>query len=143
MNHKLSFVVPVVLSAAFLAACGQQKTPEAAAMPAAESKSESPEMAPAESPMPQGMQMGEKSEGQAHNAKGKITAVDAAAGSVTIAHDAVASAGWPAMTMTFKLADPKSAATLHANDNVQFAFTLDEKGEATVTTISAAAADGM
>ena len=134
MNHKFSSFIPVAVSTVWLVACGQQKPAEEGAAPAA---------ATVESPMPQDMPMGEQAESQAHNAMGNVTAVDAAAGTVTIAHEAVASAGWPAMTMTFKLADPKQAAELHANDHVKFTFKLSEKGEATVTTIAPAKADGM
>lgn len=134
MKHSYARYIPMTVLAALLAACGQK---ESDSKPMTEEGSSSP-AAPADS-MP-GMSMSKDAapQGQPHNAMGVITAVDAAAGTVTIAHDAVTSAGWPAMTMTFKLADPKQAAELHANEKVQFTFTVGEKGESTVTTITPA-----
>ena len=46
------------------------------------------------------------------------------------------SAGWPAMTMSFKLADPDAAAGLAAGQRVDFAFTTE--GGGTVTRIAPA-----
>ncbi len=41
-----------------------------------------------------------------HKAEGTLKAIDAAAGTVSVSHDPVASLGWPAMTMDFVLANP-------------------------------------
>jgi len=70
-----------------------------------------------------------------HTARGTINSVDAAAGTVSISHEAVASAGWPAMTMGFKLADPAVAAGLSTGQAVEFHFTAEDT---TVTQIAAA-----
>lgn len=42
--------------------------------------------------------------------------------SVTLSHEAVPAIGWPAMTMTFQLSDPKIARGLNAGDRVRFGF---------------------
>ena len=59
----------------------------------------------------QGMQMGHgmhtMQKGEVAEGTGVIRAIDAAEGTVTIQHQAIASIHWPAMTMTFK-ADPSS-----------------------------------
>lgn len=88
------------------------------------------------------MPIADQAPAKEHNATGMVTAVDATTGTVTIAHGAVESLNWPAMTMTFKLADPSQASTLHANDHVKFKFTVGEKHDATVTMI-APASEGM
>jgi Cu(I)/Ag(I) efflux system membrane fusion protein len=51
---------------------------------------------------------------------GKIELI--AANSVTLSHEAVPAIGWPAMTMTFQLSDPKIARGLKAGDRVRFGF---------------------
>jgi Cu(I)/Ag(I) efflux system periplasmic protein CusF len=70
-----------------------------------------------------------------HTAQGTVTSIDTAAGTVTISHEAVASAGWPAMTMGFKLANPAAAASVTPGQRVEFRFTAED---ATVTQIAAA-----
>ena len=139
MSQKHLRIIPLTMLAVLLIACGQQKT----SSPAADSQPMAADSAAApasKDSMPQDMPMpaGDAAHAQEHSAIGTVTAVDAAAGTVTIAHEAVASARWPAMTMTFKLADPNQAAGLHANDKVHFNFRLSEKGDATVTTITPA-----
>ena len=73
-----------------------------------------------------------------HMAQGTLNSVDAAAGTVNISHGAVASANWPAMTMSFKLADPAGAANLKPGDRVDFHFTIESGMSATVTQITPA-----
>ena len=68
-----------------------------------------------------------------HTALGTLNSVDRAAGTVNISHEPVASAGWPAMTMNFKLANPEAAESLTAGQRVEFRFTTD--GGGTVTRI--------
>ena len=142
MKNPTVFLIPAALAVFLLSACGQKdpskESSTVADQPAADVASKSADAPAMSKDMP--MPMDEKAAMKEHSATGMVTAVDATAGTVTIAHGAVASAGWPAMTMTFKLADPKQASTLHANDKVQFKFTLDEKQDATVTMISPAAA---
>ena len=71
---------------------------------------------------------------QEHSAMGTVTAVDPSAGTVTIKHEAVERAGWPAMTMTFKI-DANRAAGLKPNEQVQFKFMTESQDTATVTSI--------
>ena len=51
---------------------------------------------------------------------GKIEQI--AANSVTLSHEPVPAIGWPAMTMTFQLPDPKIARSLKTGDRVRFGF---------------------
>ena len=51
---------------------------------------------------------------------GKIEQITAS--SVTLSHEPVPAIGWPAMTMTFQLPDPKIARGLKAGDRVRFGF---------------------
>ena len=133
MNRNHSLMISTMLLAALLTACGQQEKAAPDAQPkmadAAANSAAPADAMSKDTPMPQ------NDPDREHSATGTITAVDAAAGTVTIAHQAVPSAGWPAMTMTFKLADPGRAAELHPDDHVQFTFKLSETGEATVMTI--------
>jgi Cu(I)/Ag(I) efflux system membrane fusion protein len=76
--------------------------------------------------------------GAEHTAEGTLNSVDSAAGMINISHDPVVSASWPAMTMSFKLADPKAAAELTPGQRVEFHFTIESGMSATVTEISAA-----
>ena len=58
-------------------------------------------------------------------ARGKV--VEVGEDSVTVAHEAIAGLGWPAMTMPFALARPQLAASLHAGDAIR--FRLRQQGE--------------
>jgi Cu(I)/Ag(I) efflux system membrane fusion protein len=51
---------------------------------------------------------------------GKIEQISA--NSVTLSHEPVPAIGWPAMTMTFQLPDPKIVRGLKAGDRVRFGF---------------------
>ena len=46
-------------------------------------------------------------------------AIDAAKGTVTLQHEAITTLGWPAMTMTFKVASP-AIVTAKVGDRVNF-----------------------
>lgn len=63
--------------------------------------------------------------------------VDQAAGRVNITHGPVASANWPGMTMSFKLADVAAAGDLKPGQHVEFRFTIESGMDATVTQIKA------
>lgn len=64
-------------------------------------------------------------------ATGKVTAIDPAAGTVTIAHSAIPEVKWPAMIMAFK-ADPKLLAGVATGDQVAFDLTVKgSEGEVT------------
>ena len=65
---------------------------------------------------------------------GTVTAVDATAGTITIAHDPIPEANWPAMTMGFK-ASPQVAQGVKVGDKVAFDLKLEgSAGE--ITTIA-------
>jgi Cu/Ag efflux protein CusF len=70
-----------------------------------------------------------------HSAEGTLNSIDRAKGTVNISHGAVASAQWPAMTMTFKLADPKAAPDISPGQKIAFRFTVQGGMSATVTSI--------
>jgi len=70
-----------------------------------------------------------------HMAEGNLNSVDQATGRVSITHGPVASANWPGMTMSFKLADPSAAADLKPGQRVEFHFTIESAMDATVTQI--------
>jgi Cu(I)/Ag(I) efflux system membrane fusion protein len=59
-----------------------------------------------------------------HHGVGKVEALSAK--DITLSHEPIPSAGWPAMTMTFTLADAGLAKGIKVGDRVNFAF---EKGE--------------
>jgi Cu/Ag efflux protein CusF len=88
---------------------------------------------PATPAMPQAGQHGAE-----HMGEGTVNSIDLAAGTVNISHGPVASANWPGMTMTFKLADPSAAANVTPGEEVEFRFTIESGMSATVTQISPA-----
>ena len=68
-----------------------------------------------------------------HMGQGTLNSVDQAAGTVNISHGPIASANWPAMTMSFKLANPSAASGLEPGQRVEFRFTIASGMDATVT----------
>jgi Cu(I)/Ag(I) efflux system membrane fusion protein len=79
--------------------------------------------------------MAQSAQQPAHTAQGTVNAIDQAAGTVNISHGPVASANWPAMSMTFKLADPSAANGVLPGQRVDFTFTIAGGMDATVTEI--------
>jgi Cu(I)/Ag(I) efflux system membrane fusion protein len=71
----------------------------------------------------------------AHMAQGTVNSIDQAAGTVNISHGPVASANWPAMTMSFELANSSSASDIQPGQRVDFKFTIAGGMDATVTEI--------
>jgi Cu(I)/Ag(I) efflux system protein CusF len=57
---------------------------------------------------------------QGYPARGVVKQVDAAAGKVTISHEAIKGLDWPAMTMTFTVKDKMLFHKLAVGKNVQF-----------------------
>ena len=53
-------------------------------------------------------------------AVGVVKAVDAKSGAVTVAHDPVPALGWPAMTMSFKVASGVVLSGVKVGDRVKF-----------------------
>ncbi len=64
-----------------------------------------------------------------HKAEGTLKAIDAAAGTVSVSHDPVASLGWPAMTMDFVLANPSLLGKLQPGSPIAFEFVERKPGE--------------
>jgi Cu/Ag efflux protein CusF len=64
---------------------------------------------------------------------GTVTAVDSAAGTVTLQHGAIPEVGWPAMTMTFKAA-PAIVSQVKAGQKVGFEVKTDG-GSAEITDV--------
>jgi Cu(I)/Ag(I) efflux system membrane fusion protein len=73
-----------------------------------------------------------------HMAEGTLNSIDRAAGTVNVSHGPVASASWPAMTMSFKLSDPSAAPSLTPGQKIEFHFTIESGMSATVTQIAPA-----
>jgi Cu(I)/Ag(I) efflux system protein CusF len=63
-----------------------------------------------------------KSQAQTHKASGTVTKVDRAGGKVTIAHGAVQTLKWSAMTMTFAVKDNALFDKLSSGKKVDFEF---------------------
>lgn len=61
------------------------------------------------------------------SATGTVTAVDAAAGTISINHEAIAPINWPAMEMQFTVEDPAVLQGVAVGDRV--AFDLKSAGE--------------
>lgn len=70
----------------------------------------------------QGMQMGKNMPcaNQTAQGTGVIEAIDAAKGTVTVKHQAIASIHWPAMTMTFKADPPNLLKPIKVGEKVNF-----------------------
>ena len=60
--------------------------------------------------------------GEVHRATGSVKSVDKSTGKVTIAHDAIPSLKWPAMTMRFGVSDRKLLDELAAGKKIDFRF---------------------
>ncbi len=105
--------------AAGLAACSPKADKETAASPA-------PTPAPA-APGAMGDMTAAPPVGKAARGAGTVTAVDAAAGTITINHEPIPEAGWPAMTMGFK-ASAEQVKSVKVGDRVAFDLTLTGGG---------------
>ncbi|MBI5920310.1 MAG: efflux RND transporter periplasmic adaptor subunit [Betaproteobacteria bacterium] len=70
-----------------------------------------------------------KASGIEHRAEGKLEAIDAKAGTVTISHGPVASLKWPGMTMDFILANSGQLGNLKPGASVAFSFVERKPGE--------------
>ena len=62
------------------------------------------------------------------HATGVVKKVDAGAGIVTIAHDAIPAIGWPPMTMGFRVTEKKLIGKLAVGQKVEFDFAMSGKG---------------
>ncbi|WP_374403566.1 efflux RND transporter periplasmic adaptor subunit [Niveibacterium sp.] len=77
-----------------------------------------------------------------HHGEGHVEAIDAASGSISLAHQPIASLKWPAMTMDFVLANASLGDGLKAGAAVQFDFVERQPGEWVITAIKPLAAGG-
>jgi Cu(I)/Ag(I) efflux system membrane fusion protein len=71
-----------------------------------------------------------------HKGQGTVDGVDAKAGTVSLNHGAIASLGWPAMTMEFKAANPALLKDLKPGMRVAFEFVERGSGEWVITSIA-------
>ena len=126
MKHALPTLVALAVASA-LAACGQKADTETAPAPAA------PAANTASGAAMSGMATAE-GQGTAAKGTGTVTAVDPAAGTITINHGPIPEANWPAMTMGFK-ATPEQVGSVKAGDQVAFDLKL-EGGAGQITAIS-------
>jgi len=112
-------MVAVAVATFALAGCGESSTTSEGA---------------AQSGAMPGMNRSESAE--EHAAVGTVNSIDRAAGTINISHEPVESAGWPAMTMNFRLANPDGAAEVEPGQRIEFRFTTE--GGGTVTAVEAA-----
>lgn len=147
MNRTRSFFALSFLAVAALALSGCKK-PESdpsqtrstaansstatstASVPPSQTPSGASEAASATSPA------GGSPEAKSYSADGTIDKVDAAAGTVTISHGAVAALGWQPMTMEFHLQDKTTATNLKAGEKIHFDF-RENSGQYLITRVQA------
>lgn len=125
MQRKTFLLAAAPLATLWLAGCDQSGTEGGTAADGGAT--------PAMPAMQQGQQRAAE-----HMAEGTLNSIDQAAGTINISHGPVASANWPGMTMSFKLADRSAAANLAPGQKVAFHFTIESGMSATVTQISPA-----
>jgi Cu(I)/Ag(I) efflux system protein CusF len=111
---------------ALLAACGEKTATNAVAPANATEGSSNMSGDMGNMAMPAGEKMGKGT--------GTVTAIDKAAGKITLDHGPIPEVGWPAMTMAFK-ASPKLLDSVAVGDKVAFEMTLrGSEGEVTAIT---------
>jgi Cu(I)/Ag(I) efflux system membrane fusion protein len=83
---------------------------------------------------------GVPSKAASHQAEGKLDAIDAQGGTVTITHGPVASLKWPAMTMDFTLANAALLGSLKPGATVSLTFVERKPGEWVIVKLDGAGA---
>ena len=73
--------------------------------------------------------------GAGHHAEGKVEDIDSASGTISIAHGAIASLKWPAMTMEFKVANVALLKGLKPGVKVAVEFVERAPGEWVITSV--------
>ena len=122
----LPLTLAALLAATSLAACGRKtEAPAASAAPAATP-------APAAGGDMAGMDMTPAD--KMAKGVGVVTAIDTAAGTITLDHEAIPEAGWPPMVMGFKAA-PALLGGVAVGDKVAFELMVHD-GSGEVTAIS-------
>ncbi|MCK5910101.1 MAG: copper-binding protein [Caulobacter sp.] len=124
----LSLTLAALLATTSLAACDRKA--EAPTAPAASAPAAAP--APAAGNAMAGMDMAPAD--KMAKGVGVVTAIDKTAGAITLDHQAIPEAGWPAMTMGFKIA-PALLDGIAVGDKVAFDLKLHD-GAGEVTAIS-------
>ena len=71
-----------------------------------------------------------------HRTSGRVEAIDAQGGTLSLAHDPIPSLKWPAMTMEFKAANPALLQGLKPGQAVHFEFVERQPGEYVVTRVT-------
>ena len=66
-------------------------------------------------------------QGQIHKGTGTVQKIDAAKGTVTLAHGPVKTMNWPAMTMTFEVKDKAMLDKIKQGGKVEFGFVQSGK----------------
>ena len=81
-----------------------------------------------------GLANGDASKAKAVKSSGTVTAIDKAAGKITLDHQPIPEVNWPAMTMAFS-AEPEVLGTVEVGDKVAFDATITgNAGEVTAVT---------
>jgi Cu(I)/Ag(I) efflux system membrane fusion protein len=75
-----------------------------------------------------------------HRGEGSIEAVDPARATVTLAHGAIASLKWPAMTMDFRVKDPAVLRTLKPGRKIAFDIVEESAGKYVIVRVQPAGA---
>jgi Cu/Ag efflux protein CusF len=70
-----------------------------------------------------------------HPATGVVKKVDAAKGTLTLAHDSIKSLNWPAMTMDFQVRDKAKLSTLKPEQKIEFDLVEEKKGSYVINRI--------
>lgn len=137
---KVAMIGIASASVAALAGCGRQEADTASAraptQPMSDNEVTSHEESMKDMPMHESSPSAASTEMQTHMTKGTIQSVDREAGTVKIAHEAVPSLSWPAMTMEFKLSNAQDSAGLKEGEQVEFHFTEESAGQYAITQIS-------
>ena len=97
-------LLALVATSSTLAACGSDEAPNASNMPN----------------MPAAQQPAGGQSAAENRGMGVVQSVDAANGSLTIAHEPIAALGWPAMTMSFKVDTPALLEGVDAGEHIEF-----------------------
>jgi Cu/Ag efflux protein CusF len=122
------YLTPALGLAMLLAACGEKPASDAAA-PANTAKADAPGGMDAMSG-----NMAMPAEAKTGKGTGTVTALDKAAGKITLDHGPIPELGWPAMTMAFT-AKPELLGGVAVGDEIAFDLTVrDNAGEVTAIT---------
>ena len=123
MKTPIALAVTAI-AALILAGCGEQKSADAP-----KTNDMTGQMPMGEGMMKDGM-MENDTAGVAGMAmsSGVVTAIDRENGAITIDHQPIPEAGWPAMTMAFKAGDPQMLDQVRVGDRVSFELALEGGG---------------